>query len=413
MPPLLIAIEPGPPHVLHGGAAGPTLQHGVGHWTEAIERFAHKWPGETLLIGNRAPEDMVGVTRFRSTERILRDAPRPLLTLMIPSRITRIVDPLLAGPIGHRLIRLDWERADHPTLFDVLEDEVAKHPDATIFIPTGIAITVETVIRNINRLKSAAGPRESLKFRLRFSSQGHERRGLDPRYFGLQLKRWHERAGDVDLRFGIEVESMAQRYSEVSGLDVAWVPWPNEATNCAPLLKPLDSTRPHVYVYASRREQGTAHAETIVKQLKATLPIGSRYTVQIGSKGASQFPDVVQKLKTTEGVTFSESGLPPAKLHALFADASAIILPYDLKRYKGRGSALMWAALDHRIPMIAPAGTGFGDDIARHGIGYAYHSLNEIPGLTLRAISASEELKHAIDRYQDRRTEAVAAYLYR
>jgi len=121
----------------------------------------------------------------------------------------------------------------------------------------------------------------------------------------------------------------------------------------------------------------------------------------------------VQKLKTTEGVTFSASGLPPAKLHALFADASAIILPYDLKRYKGRGSALMWAALDHRIPMIAPAETGFGDDIARHGIGYAYHSLNEIPGLTLRAISASEELKHAIDRYQDRRTEAVAAYLYR
>lgn len=410
---LLIAIEPGPPHVLHGGAAGPTLQHGVGHWTEAIERFAHNWRGDTLLIGNQAPLDMVGVKRFRSTATILRDAPRPLFTLMIPSRITRIVDPLFAGPLGHRLIRLDWERADHPSLLKVLEEEVAKQPDATIFIPTGIAITVETVVRNIARLKSAAGPRGNLKLRLRFSSQGHERRGLDPRYFGLQLKRWHDRAGDVDLRFGIEVESMAQRYSEVSGLDVAWVPWPNEATNCAPLSKALDSERPHVYLYASRREQGTAHAETIVRQLKEQLPTGSRYTVQIGSKGASQFPDVVEKLKSTENVTFSSSGLPPAKLHALFADASAIILPYDLKRYKGRGSALMWAALDHRIPMIAPAGTGFGDDIARHGIGYAYKSIDQIPALTQRAVNASEELKHAIDRYQDRRTAAVAAYLYR
>jgi glycosyltransferase involved in cell wall biosynthesis len=150
-----------------------------------------------------------------------------------------------------------------------------------------------------------------------------------------------------------------------------------------------------------------------VTQLKESLPIGSRYTVQIGSKGASQYPKVVEHLKNTDRVTFSPSGLPPAKLHSLFADASAIVLPYDVRRYKGRGSALMWAALDHRIPMIAPAGTGFGDDIARHGIGYAYTHLNEISELTLRAINASEELKHAIDRYQDRRTEAVAAYLYR
>ena len=119
---LLIAIEPGPPHVLHGGAAGPTLQHGVGHWTEAIERFAHNWSGETLLIGNQAPSDMVGVTRFRGTETILRDARRPLLTLMVPSRITRIVDPLFAGPFGSRLVRLDWERASHPALLKVLEE---------------------------------------------------------------------------------------------------------------------------------------------------------------------------------------------------------------------------------------------------------------------------------------------------
>ena len=412
MPPLLIAIEPGPPHVLHGGAAGPTLQHGVGHWTEAIERFAHNWSGETLLIGNQAPSDMVGVTRFRGTETILRDARRPLLTLMVPSRITRIVDPLFAGPFGSRLVRLDWERASHPALLKVLEEEVAGSPSATIFIPTGIAITVETVIRNIQRLKDAAGGGSQLKFRLRFSSQGHERRGLHPSYFGLQLKRWRDRAGDVDLRFGIEVESMAQRYSEVSGLDVAWVPWPNEATNCAPTTTRPDPAAPHIYVYASRREQGTGNAERIISDLKASLPLASRFTVQIGSKGAELFPDVVRRLKSTDRVTFSGSGLPPAQLHALFSDASAIVLPYELRRYKGRGSALMWAALDHGIPMIAPAGTGFGDDIARHGIGYAYRRLDEIPNLALRCIANADELSAAIGRYQVRRTEAVAAYLY-
>jgi glycosyltransferase involved in cell wall biosynthesis len=309
-------------------------------------------------------------------------------------------------------VRQDWERASHPALLQVLEEEVAKNPETTIFIPTGIAMTVETVIRNINRLKSAAGGGAKLKFRIRFSSQGHERRGLHPSYFGLQLKRWHDRAGDVDLRFGIEVESMAQRYAQVSGLDVAWVPWPNEATNCAPRTTALNPAAPHIYIYASRREQGTEHAERIVKGLQATLPSAARYTVQIGTKGTELFPDVVRRLKGTKGVTFSGSGLPPAQLHALFADASAIILPYDLRRYKGRGSALMWAALDHGIPMIAPVGTGFGDDIARHGIGYSYRHLDEIPALVQRAVAESDELASAIARYQVRRTEAVAAYLY-
>ena len=412
MKPLLIAIEPGPPHIPGSRASGPTLQHGVGHWTEAIERFAHNWKGDTLLIGNQAPSDMVGVKRFRSTATILRDENRPFFTLKIPSRLTRLVDPLFAGPLGSRLVRQDWERASHSALLQVLEEEVAKNPETTIFIPTGIAITVETVIRNIERLKAAAGGGSRLKFRIRFSSQGHERRGLHPSYFGLQLKRWHQRAGDVDLRFGIEVESMAQRYSEVSGLDVAWVPWPNEATNCAPLTTPLDPAAPHIYIYASRPEQGASHAERIVHKLKTALPSDARYTVQIGSKGSEHFPDVVKQLKVADGVTFSGSGLPPAELHALFADASAIILPYDLRRYKGRGSALMWAALDHGIPMIAPVGTGFGDDIARHGIGYAYRHLDEIPQLVLRSIAEASDLKAAISRYQVRRTEAVAAYLY-
>jgi glycosyltransferase involved in cell wall biosynthesis len=190
------------------------------------------------------------------------------------------------------------------------------------------------------------------------------------------------------------------------------VPWPNEATNCAPLTTPLSPAAPHIYIYASRREQGTGNAERIVQGLKAALPSGARYTVQVGSKGSQHFPEVVKRLKETDGVTFSGSGLPPEQLHALFADASAIILPYELRRYKGRGSALMWAALDHGIPMIAPVGTGFGDDIARHGIGYAYRHLDEIPQLVLRSIAEASDLKAAISRYQVRRTEAVAAYLY-
>ena len=407
MKPLLIAIEPGPTHVLRRGFDGPTLQHGVGHWTEAVERFGAAWPGETLLVGNAAPGTLVGINRFRSTEGILEDEERPLW-LKARSRFVRLLDPLLAGAIGSGLVQDEWDATINPSLASLLVEEGTSHKDVTIFIPTAIPVTAETVIRNVATLQKASGPNGRLRLRIRFSSQGHERRGLDPRYFALQLKRWSLRAGSIDLRFGTEVESMAQRYSAASGLDVAWVPWPSEVTSCAPnALGSERASAPHVYIYASRPEQGSAKSEAIARSLQRRNIDGLRVTIQIGTKGRSDAAHMIKRLEGMENVTLSKSGLHPVELHAQFADASVIVLPYDVRRYKGRGSALMWGALDHGIPLIAPAGTGFGDDIARHGIGVTYTHQREIAALVQQIVEAPHQFTEAITRYQAHRAVAV------
>jgi hypothetical protein len=406
----LIVIEPGPTHVLRAGFNGPTLQHGVGHWTEAVERFGASWKGETLLVGNAVPEHLVGITRFRSTSKLLEDRERPLW-LKARSRLVRLLDPLLAGETGSRLVQDEWDGTESQALATLLREEVSAHTGATILIPTAIPITVETVIRNIAALHQAAGANGTLRLRIRFSSQGHERRGLHPSYFGLQLKRWADRAGTTDLRFGTEVESMAKRYSEASGLDVAWVPWPSEVTNCSPQRPILnEGVAPHVYIYASRPEQGSGESGEIIRSLRAAQHEPIRYTVQIGSKGRQDAPGLIAQLEQTPNVMVSGSGLHPAELHAQFADASVILLPYNVRRYKGRGSALMWGALDHGIPLIAPAGTGFGDDIARHGIGLTYQQRKEIPALVARILAERERFQGAIARYQEHRAAAVRAY---
>lgn len=410
MKPLLIAIEPGPTHVLRRGFDGPTLQHGVGHWTEAVERFGAAWPGETLLVGNAAPGNLVGVSRFRSTDGVLEDKERPLW-LKVRSRFVRLLDPLLAGEIGSGLVQDEWDGTVNPSLASLLVEEVRSHDDVTIFIPTAIPVTAETVIRHASSLQEASAPNGKVRLRIRFSSQGHERRGLDPRYFALQLKRWSERAGEIDLQFGTEVESMAQRYSAASGLDVAWVPWPSEVTNCAPGLSVRERPRaPHIYIYASRPEQGSAESEAIVQSLGQLHIDGLRVTVQIGTKGRSDAAQMVHRLETMKSVTLSKSGLHPAELHAQFADAAVIVLPYDVRRYKGRGSALMWGALDHGIPLIAPAGTGFGDDIARHGIGVTYTHQQEIPKLVQGILNETRQFSEAITRYQEHRALAVRRF---
>jgi hypothetical protein len=302
----------------------------------------------------------------------------------------------------------EWDGTVNPSLASLLIEEIRSHNDVTIFIPTAIPVTAETVIRNVAALQEASGPSGSLRLRIRFSSQGHERRGLDPRYFALQLKRWSERAGAIDLQFGTEVESMARRYSVASGLDVAWVPWPSEVTNCAPSVPGRDRAgKAHVYIYASRPEQGSAQSEVIAQSLRKLQIDGLRVTIQIGRKGRADSAQMIKRLEAAEHVALSESGLHPSELHAQFADAAVIVLPYDVRRYKGRGSALMWGALDHGIPLIAPVGTGFGDDIARHGIGVTYTHQREIPALVQQILGAPQRFAGAIERYQAHRAVAV------
>ena len=401
----LFIVEPGG---YFRGDGVPRLRHGIGHWVEAIERFASWWSGPAHLIGNEAPEALAGIDAFHRVPTILRDADRPM-RLRVLSRAVRAIDPLLACPIGARLLRADWERAESRELIGLLERELAAPPETTIFVPTAIAITAESLIRNASRLTSAAGG-STLRLRIRFSSQGHERRAMDPRYFALQMRRWSERAAGIDLRFGVEVESMAHRYAQISGLPVAWVPWPGEVTACRPSPTRAAGAPPKFFLYSLRSEQGSLMAPEIAASISMAFSGNVEITTQVTSRTERDHPEVLRKLVAMPTVQIAPGHLPPTDLHGLFADAAAIVLPYDRKRYRGRGSALMWAALDHGIPMIAPAGTGFGDDIARHGIGYSYRSENEISALCRRAAEHADELKAAIAAYQVHRAAAIGAY---
>jgi hypothetical protein len=407
--PLLVLIEPGLTHRLKEGGSRSTLEHGMGHWTEAIERFGANWAGETLLIANQAPANLVGITSIHSVMNPIVDPTRSL-TLRAKSLLVRASDPLLAGAIGSKLMRGNWEAHEHSELNSILRSAAASDREVTIFAPTAIPVTAETIIRNAREYQRATGKNTRLKLRIRFSSQGQERRALHPSYFGLQLKRWKERAGAVDLKFGVEVESMAQRYSEIAGFSVSWVPWPNEVTGCITSNADPLRTQPHIYIYASRPEQGSHHSHEIVRSIQSRVGDGARFTVQIGRKGRLKSPRMIQELLSTPQVLLSDSGLLPAQLHAQFSDAHMIVLPYEVDRYRGRGSALMWGALDHAIPLIAPAGTGFGDDIARHGIGLSYQHRREIPMLVARILAERERYRVAIARYQEHRAAAVRAY---
>ena len=400
----LIVIEQG----LAESRPGAELQTGVGHWVEGIERFSRAWPGETVLIGNTAVTPIDGVGRMRTLHSRLVDPTRPLHQKIL-TRCVMAVDPLLSKRIGPSLVRADWERYSSEELLDAVAQELSDNPNSTLLLPTPTPIIIETLISGLSILQRASGPNHPVRIRPVFSSLWHEHRGKSLNYFGIQLQRWLARGVGADIKFGIEVEGVALAYRAWAGDSVQWVPWPASVQEKV-TEEQLVGAPPKVFIYASREEHGGSSllkiVESITREIQGELNLvirGQRSNLDEEQRIRARYPHV--------SCTLITESIPPKALYNLVKGSIAAVLPYDAKRYKGRGSAMAWGVLDLGVPVIAPGGTGFGDDVAQSGVGYVYGNIREIPALVQRAIREASDLKPAIARYQARRTEAVATYL--
>ena len=400
----LIVIEPG----LAAVRPGAELQTGIGHWVEAIERFCGAWRGETVLIGNTVVGSINGVDRVRTLSKRLVDQARPLHQKIL-TRSVMALDPLLSKRLGPRIVRADWEQGASQELIYTVAQELADNADSTIFIPTTIPIVIETLIAGLPALLRASGPRHLVRIRPLFQSQWHEHRGSSPSYFGHQLQRWLARGAGADIKFGIEVDVMVEKYRAWAGDAVQWVPWPI-ATQHNALERSLPTAAPKIFIYAARKEQGGRSILSVVQSLADALDGNLRLVIRGGKENRGDEERIRAQYPYVD-CTFIRTSVPPQELYSLASGSVAAVLPYDVRRYKGRSSSLMWGALDLNLPIIAPAGTGYGDDAARAEIGYAYENIREIPALVQRAIHEAGDLHAAIARFQARRTAAVASYL--
>lgn len=402
----LLIVEPGQTR-----SAEATLASGIGHWGEAIEVFAHWWSGPVELIGNTPDPRIAGVDRFHPLGEFVTSPPRSPY-LLARSRLARTVNSLAGGGISSRLLRREWEGAANDVLASALRDQSIHEPATTIFVPTAVPIVVETIVRNAAQLHRLSGGK--LRVLLRFASQGHDRVYLDPRTFASQIRRWRDRADPLVIDMCVEVEASSERYTEAAAIPVSWVPWPVMPSVMDAGSKAIAETPPRVFIYANREEQGSQELLRIARSISLQFDgkievegkVGARAAARAGLLASTDIP-------RPENLSLNLDLLSPKQLRALIAASSVVVMPYSVRRYVRRGSALMWGALDEGVPMIAPAGTGFGDEISRHGVGFSYRDQSEIPTLVQRAIDEAEGLSAAIARYQARRSAALVASLGR
>lgn len=402
MPRRLLIVEPGQTRY-----AGRTLAIGVGHWSEGIERMSSWWQGSVELIGNSPDPRIEGVDRFHSLREFLASPRRSPYTL-VRSRLARSVNSLAGGMLSAYLLRREWEGTASDTLSDTLRDEIERNPETTLFVPTAIPIVVETIVRSAGELRRLGG--EQLTVIVRFASQGHDRVYLDPRTFASQIRRWRDRAGDLDLRMGVELEASSQRYSRATGAPVAWIPWPVDSSAQSASSKRTNQRRPRIFVYAHREEQGARDAARIARAIIEQFDGEVDVEVKIGTRAAAVVGQTEwERVAQTKSLELETDLLSPSQLRVRMARCDAVVMPYMVRPYIRRGSALMWGALDQWVPMVAPARTGFGDEISRHGVGFSYLDQDEIPALVVRCIRERERLHEAIGAYQAHRTNALVA----
>lgn len=402
----LLIVEPGQTR-----SANATLAAGVGHWGEAIEVFADWWSGPVELIGNAPDPSITGIARFHPLGAFVKSPTRSPY-LLARSRLARTVNSLAGGEVSARLLRREWEGAASEVLAAALCDAVIQDPTTTIFVPTAVPIVVETIVRNAAQLDRLSGGR--LRVLVRFASQGHDRVYLDPRTFASQIRRWRDRAAPLTIDMCVEVEASSERYTEAAGIPVSWVPWPVMPSVMDAGSKAVAETPPRVFIYANREEQGSQDllriAHSIALQFDGKIDVEGKVGGQAAARAGLLASD---DIALPENLSLNLDILSPRQLRARIAACSVVVMPYSVRRYVRRGSALMWGALDEGVPMIAPASTGFGDEISRHGVGFSYRDQGEIPTLVQRAIDEAEGLSAAIARYQARRSAALVASLGR
>lgn len=384
------------------------LSVGQGHWVEAVEAFSSAWPGETALIGHAPNPNIESVDQFieLSSGELMRT--HRTFRILLSSRLARLSSNLLAGGISSRLLRTEWESFVSAELASVLARELHLRKSTTVFAPTAIPSVVETIVRSARAIAPKAT--EGTKFLVRFSSQGHERRYLHPRTFALQLRRWQERAGSLALNFGVEVESVATELATHSGLPVSWVPWP--------VLPPSqkvgtdhESDPRKIFIYARRPEQGARKILGLVRSLVEHFDDRVEICASVDNSSLAGLSAAEHEaLRSFERLTLISESVSPSALRSTIGRCGVVILPYEVQSYRRRGSALMWASLDEGVPMIAPTGTGFGEEIGRNGIGFTYGLTSEIPALVSRALERKGGLRATIERYQGRRAVAVSDY---
>jgi glycosyltransferase involved in cell wall biosynthesis len=103
---------------------------------------------------------------------------------------------------------------------------------------------------------------------------------------------------------------------------------------------------------------------------------------------------IYSELSHLGNIKFLEGKISAQEMEAALINSSALVLPYEVKKYLMNASAMAYRAADFEIPVLTFFGSAFSEDIHKYGLGWLASNEKEmidlISELTLEEINSCE-----------------------
>jgi len=228
------------------------------------------------------------------------------------------------------------------------------------------------------------------------------------RSFGLVPQSLRDR-----IVYTCETEGLAAEYEPLLGVTPVVRPVPTLQSLIGPVRRTVGNPPRISFLGYSKPEKGAHLVPEIVRGFHERFG-EARFTVQLYGHHAEFVRDISARLRKIRPRPEIVSGpVPPERMVQILEATDLLLLPYDAKTYRDRGSALFTEAKTVGVPVVLPEGTAIGTEAVKKGIGVAIadHTSDATLDAIGVALSHLPELRAAVAAEAERVREADPGYL--
>jgi hypothetical protein len=219
------------------------------------------------------------------------------------------------------------------------------------------------------------------------------------------------RAQGIAIAFSAETPRLAVYLSELLDSVVLVTPYPEMA-------EPLpESTASDFIVFcpgAARFDKGFMELQSIFWQVRRNDPdleIGF-VTQALSLTDAVHQQNYISQVYAIPGVELLAPAISPQEMRQRYLACSLVLLPYDTKTYRMRGSAVLMETACLARPILTIEGAAFAEQVAYYGLGTVVPSASAMPEaiLSLARSDRSKLYRRALHARQRFALDVVSVY---
>ena len=213
--------------------------------------------------------------------------------------------------------------------------------------------------------------------------------------------------------FTCEIQGLSDIYEQL--LEVAPLVMPVTLDTAAtPRVAPPDTETPTLtYVGYAKWEKGTHLLPDIVTAVRARCP-QVRFVIHL----MAHHSDLIERLRARltghgDAMTILEGSLPRSEYRELLCRSSLILMPYNARTYRHRGSGVYTDARLLGIPVIAPADTDIGNEARKIGMAVTFDAFtaDSVAAAIVEAVARLPQLSAAAAMEASSTRQSAGNYL--